>query len=252
MLISKGLLLSTRRTGALGSTFPSLLLLNRSVSFSSPKNNAQPIGLRSWLSTKENDETEQDKEKSSSSEEPPKSNGNGYNRKRDDLQRIRDELPVTFADISRAQVAVRDGVVRTKCEKSYFLSELTGCNIYIKPEFRQFTGSFKERGARNAILQLKRDLGPGLKGVIAASAGNHALALAYHGKLLDVPITVVMPIVAPLAKVDKCRVSLLYVYVQCAIGRAMLWCYRKMIILAHRDFHCTHHSCIDIWGRSHH
>jgi len=44
------------------------------------------------------------------------------------------------------------------------------------------------------------------KGVIAASAGNHALALAYHGKLLGIPVTVVMPTVAPLAKVDKCRV----------------------------------------------
>jgi threonine dehydratase len=131
-------------------------------------------------------------------------------KRRDDLQRIRDELPVTFADISRAAVAIRDGVVRTKCEKSFFLSELLGANIFIKPEFRQFTGSFKERGARNAILQLKRQVATGYApatiGVIAASAGNHALALAYHGKSLGVPVTVVMPTVAPLAKVDKCRV----------------------------------------------
>lgn len=116
-----------------------------------------------------------------------------------------DELPVKFADISRAGVAIRGGVVRTTCEKSYFLSELVGANIYLKPEHRQFTGSFKERGARNAILQLQREKGSALKGVIAASAGNHALALAYHGKELGVPVTVVMPTVAPLAKVDKCR-----------------------------------------------
>jgi hypothetical protein len=118
-----------------------------------------------------------------------------------------EDLPVTFSDICRAQVAIRDGVTRTECVKSFFLSELIGANIYIKPEFRQFTGSFKERGARNAIMQLMRERGSDLKGVIAASAGNHALALAYHGKELGVPVTVVMPVVAPLAKVDKCRVS---------------------------------------------
>ena len=69
---------------------------------------------------------------------------------------------------SRAHVAIRDGVVRTKCEQSFFLSELVGANIYIKPEFRQFTGSFKERGARNAILQLMREKKDQLKGVVAA------------------------------------------------------------------------------------
>jgi hypothetical protein len=120
------------------------------------------------------------------------------------------DLPITFSDISRAKVAIRGGVVRTECIKSFFLSELTGANIFIKPEIRQFTGSFKERGARNAIIQVQREMKGALKGVIAASAGNHALALAYHGKELGVPATVVMPVVAPLAKVDKCRVSNLF------------------------------------------
>ena len=121
--------------------------------------------------------------------------------------------PVTFADISRASVAIRSGIVRTPCERSHFLSEVVGANVYLKPEIRQFTGSFKERGARNAVLTLlledtwKGKDGAG--GVIAASAGNHALALAYHGKELGVPVTVVMPTLAPLAKVDKCRVSIL-------------------------------------------
>jgi threonine dehydratase len=121
-----------------------------------------------------------------------------------------ESLPVTFADISRANVAIRNGVKRTPCVKSYFLSELLGANIFLKTEFQQFTGSFKERGARNAILALLRQMGKEKlqkTGVIAASAGNHALALAYHGKDLGVPVTVVMPTVAPLAKVDKCRVS---------------------------------------------
>lgn len=116
------------------------------------------------------------------------------------------ELPINFADISRAAVAIRGGVKRTTCERSHFLSELIGANVYFKNEFRQFTGSFKERGARNAILQLMREQKNSLKGVIAASAGNHALALAYHGMELGVPVTVVMPTVAPMAKVDKCRV----------------------------------------------
>jgi Pyridoxal-phosphate dependent enzyme len=131
-------------------------------------------------------------------------------------------LPISFTDISRAEVAIRGGVVRTSCEKSHFISELVGANVYFKNEFRQFTGSFKERGARYAILQLirnsnnnnnnnntnsKNSTSTPLRGVIAASAGNHALALAYHGQKLNIPVTVVMPTTAPLAKVDKCRVS---------------------------------------------
>lgn len=119
----------------------------------------------------------------------------------------REALPVTFSDISRANVAVRSGVKRTSCEKSYFLSELIGANVFLKNEFRQFTGSFKERGARNALFHHIRQQGDNFKatGAIAASAGNHALAMAYHGQQLGIPITVVMPTVAPLAKVDKCR-----------------------------------------------
>lgn len=163
--------------------------------------NCVPEIFRSWFSAKTTGKEEKDEDASngalpSENVGTQQKNETPTYKKRDELQRIRDELPVTFADISRAQVAIRDGVVRTKCEISYFLSELIGANIYIKPEFRQFTGSFKERGARNAILQLKRALGSELKGVIAASAGNHALALAYHGRLLDVPVCVVMPTVA--------------------------------------------------------
>eukprot|EP00536_Pseudo-nitzschia_multiseries_P004710 jgi/Psemu1/237879/estExt_Genewise1.C_800003 len=107
-------------------------------------------------------------------------------------------------------VAIKSGIRRTECIQSFFLSELCGANIYLKPETRQFTGSFKERGARNAILDLiasNDNDNPTNRtvGVVAASAGNHALALAYHGKQLGVPVTVVMPTVAPLLKVDRCR-----------------------------------------------
>jgi len=83
------------------------------------------------------------------------------------------------------------------------LSDITGARIFCKLDNLQRTGSFKERGARNALLQL----GPRQKklGVIAASAGNHALGLAYHGRLLGIPVTVVMPDYAPLIKVSTCR-----------------------------------------------
>jgi len=167
----------------------------------------QTLSYRSFRFFSNNNSEDDSKKKPEIPKKEETKKSNGVMKQRNEEQRVRDELPVTYADISRAHVAIRDGVVRTKCEQSYFLSELVGANIYIKPEFRQFTGSFKERGARNAILQLKREFGDSLTGVIAASAGNHALALAYHGKNLNVPVTVVMPTVAPLAKVDKCRVS---------------------------------------------
>ncbi len=79
----------------------------------------------------------------------------------------------------------------------------TGIDLWMKWDLQQLTGSFKERGALNALLQLTPD--EKKNGVIAASAGNHALALAYHGNRLGIPVTVLMPNSAPLAKVDKCR-----------------------------------------------
>lgn len=75
--------------------------------------------------------------------------------------------------------------------------------IFCKLEYLQRTGSFKERGARNALAQLSGEKKK--RGVIAASAGNHALGLAYHGQLLKIPVTVVMPRFAPLTKVSNCR-----------------------------------------------
>jgi threonine dehydratase len=75
--------------------------------------------------------------------------------------------------------------------------------VFCKLEYLQRTGSFKERGARNALLLL--DAQQRESGVITASAGNHALGLAYHGQLLSIPVTVVMPKHAPLIKVATCR-----------------------------------------------
>lgn len=110
---------------------------------------------------------------------------------------------VSFADIRAARRRLAGGVVVTPCPESIPLSEITGARIWCKLDNLQRTGSFKERGARNALLRLA----PAQKkrGVIAASAGNHALGLAYHGRLLGIPVTVVMPAHAPLIKVATCR-----------------------------------------------
>merc|ERR1712137_45729 len=116
-----------------------------------------------------------------------------------------DDLPccVSMENILAAAKRIDGGVARTPCRKSRHLSEVTECELFIKSEFMQSTGSFKERGALNSILQLNPAARK--KGIIAASAGNHALALAYHGGRLKVPVTVVMPIYAPLTKINNCR-----------------------------------------------
>src|SRR4029077_16273404 len=83
------------------------------------------------------------------------------------------------------------------------LSQLTGAHVYCKLDYLQRTGSFKERGARNALALLTP--AQRRRGVIAASAGNHALGVAYHGGLLGIPVTVVMPKFAALIKITNCR-----------------------------------------------
>nr|CAD7197270.1 unnamed protein product [Timema douglasi] len=76
-------------------------------------------------------------------------------------------------------------------------------DLYLKQEFTSFTGSFKERGARNALLCLTPEQRKA--GVVAASAGNHAQGLSYHGQSLGIPVKVVMPVIAPLMKIQKCK-----------------------------------------------
>jgi threonine dehydratase len=110
-----------------------------------------------------------------------------------------DALPVTLDDIRAAHVRVAPSVVRTPTLISQTLSQLTGATVYLKFENLQFTAAFKERGALNRLLLLGDNA---LKnGVIAASAGNHAQGLAYHGKRLGVPVTIVMPKTTPTIKV---------------------------------------------------
>jgi threonine dehydratase len=110
---------------------------------------------------------------------------------------------VTFQDIEAARERIAGAVCYSPCPPSISLSEITGMEIFCKLDNLQRTGSFKERGARNALAQLSADQQK--RGVIAASAGNHAQALAYQGKLLGIPATVVMPKFAPLVKVNNCQ-----------------------------------------------
>ena len=112
-------------------------------------------------------------------------------------------MSVTFPDIQAAAKRIAGQVIQSPCPRSIPLSEATGLNVYCKLEYLQRTGSFKERGARNALLSLPAKQKK--HGVIAASAGNHALGLSYHGQLLRIPVTVVMPRFAPLMKVANCR-----------------------------------------------
>jgi threonine dehydratase len=110
-----------------------------------------------------------------------------------------ENLPVTLADIQAAHARIADAIVRTPTLHSQTLSKLTGANIYLKFENLQFTAAYKERGALNRLLVLGDNA---IKnGVIAASAGNHAQGLAYHGKRLGAPVTIVMPKNTPIVKV---------------------------------------------------
>ncbi|CAG9860696.1 unnamed protein product [Phyllotreta striolata] len=111
-------------------------------------------------------------------------------------------VEITFEEITSAAYKIRSGISYTPCIRSH-MSRLTGMDIYLKKDFLQQTGSFKERGARYVLLQLTEE--QKRNGVIAASLGNHAQAVSYHGYLLGVPVTVVMPIVAPIMKIQKCR-----------------------------------------------
>jgi threonine dehydratase len=112
-------------------------------------------------------------------------------------------MSVTLSDIRAAQRRIAGGIYVSPCPDSIPLSEITGCRIVCKLDNLQRTGSFKERGARNALLRLPS--AQKKRGVIAASAGNHALGLAYHGQLLRIPVTVVMPDYAPLIKITTCE-----------------------------------------------
>ncbi len=111
-----------------------------------------------------------------------------------------EEVP-TIDDIRAAAARIEGAVIRTPMLVSRTLSEITGAEIWLKFENLQFTAAYKERGALNKLLQLTDE--ERARGVIAASAGNHAQAVAYHAKRLGIPAVIVMPVSTPTVKVTQ-------------------------------------------------
>src|SRR4029453_16819050 len=107
--------------------------------------------------------------------------------------------PPTIDDIRAAEQRIKGAVVRTPMLVSRTLSEIIGAEVWLKFENLQFTAAYKERGALNKLLQLTDEERE--RGVIAASAGNHAQAVAYHAKRLGIPVIIVMPTPTPTIKV---------------------------------------------------
>ncbi|MDB5688902.1 MAG: threonine dehydratase [Sphingomonas bacterium] len=110
-------------------------------------------------------------------------------------------LPVSLDDVRAARARIGDAVIRTPTLHSRTLSAMTGAKVWLKFENQQFTAAYKERGALNKLCQL--DQAARDKGVIAASAGNHAQGLAYHAARLGIPATIVMPVLTPQVKVAQ-------------------------------------------------
>jgi threonine dehydratase len=113
------------------------------------------------------------------------------------------KLPVTLGDVEAAATALAGFVKRTSFDHSRTLSEITGANIWLKFENLQFTATFKERGALNRLSALSAD--QRRRGVIAASAGNHAQGVAYHAARLSIPATIFVPVGTPTVKIENTR-----------------------------------------------
>src|SRR5437879_11620088 len=112
-------------------------------------------------------------------------------------------LPVTLRDIEAAAAVLAGSVKRTSFECSRTLSDITGASVWLKFENLQFTATFKERGALNRLSALSAD--ERRRGVIAASAGNHAQGVAYHAASLQLPATIVVPLGTPTVKIENTR-----------------------------------------------
>jgi threonine dehydratase len=110
---------------------------------------------------------------------------------------------ITFVDVEEARQRIREQIYLSPFPHSETISQLTGNKIFFKLENLQLTGSFKERGALNRLLTLTPE--EARCGVIAASAGNHGMAVAYHSRRLSIASTIVMPVSAPLIKVTRVR-----------------------------------------------
>ncbi|MFH1757495.1 MAG: pyridoxal-phosphate dependent enzyme, partial [Pseudomonadota bacterium] len=108
---------------------------------------------------------------------------------------------ISKADIEKANQRIGPHIVRTPLVYSQKLSDLCGCQALFKLENFQMTGSFKERGAVNKLFSLSAE--ERKRGVAAASAGNHAQAVAYHCRRLGIRSKIVMPVGSPLIKITS-------------------------------------------------
>lgn len=113
-------------------------------------------------------------------------------------------MTLAFADIEAAAKRLEGQVLDTPCVESKTLGQIAGCQVFLKFENLQFTASFKERGALNKLATLVASGAP-LKGVIAASAGNHAQGVAHHAQRLNLRAVIVMPVATPMVKVERTR-----------------------------------------------
>jgi threonine dehydratase len=114
-----------------------------------------------------------------------------------------DKLTISLADVLAARERLRGAIYYSPCPQSQMLSALTGQQVYLKLENLQMTGSFKERGALNRIAMLTPE--QAARGVVAASAGNHAQGVAYHATARGIRALIVMPLATPLVKVTATR-----------------------------------------------
>jgi threonine dehydratase len=113
------------------------------------------------------------------------------------------QLDINLADVQAARERLRGAIYYSPCPHSQMLSALTGQQVYLKLENLQMTGSFKERGALNRIAMLTPE--QAARGVVAASAGNHAQGVAYHATSRGIRALIVMPLATPLVKVTATR-----------------------------------------------
>ncbi|MEO1150212.1 MAG: threonine ammonia-lyase [Pseudomonadota bacterium] len=114
-----------------------------------------------------------------------------------------DPLPLTIGSVFDAHARIAPHIARTPTLRADKLSLMTGADLWMKLECLQYTGSFKQRGALNRLLTLGQDARA--RGVIAASAGNHAQGVAYHAQQMAIPATIVMPTTTPDVKVRQTR-----------------------------------------------
>jgi len=113
-------------------------------------------------------------------------------------------MAVSFSDIEQAAARLEGQVLDTPCVESKTLGQIVGARVFLKFENLQFTASFKERGALNKLATMLES-GMPIKGVIAASAGNHARGVAHHAQRLDLRAVIVMPDTTPTVKVERTR-----------------------------------------------